>query len=669
MKKFKNLGILLLSTLVLSACSDSSASQTDVTASEAKTVQKMIALPEKVTYDDHDYFTDWSKQNPTMVKLNGKNAAITGSGVAVKDGTVTITAAGTYVLSGKLEDGQILVDVKDKGIVRLVLNGVEIHKSNNAPIYIQESGKTIISLQEGTENLLADGKNDANSDSSSDKPNAAIFSEDDLSINGNGKLVVHGNYNNGITSKDDLKITGGTMEIHATDDGLIGRDLVAVQGGNITIEAGGDGIRATNDTDDSKGFIGIEKGSFNIKAGSDGIQAATSVVIDGGTYTMVSGGGSKNRLGPRGDQSSPSVAEAEETEAQSAKAVKAGAHIVVNKGTFHIDSADDAIHSNDSVTIAGGDLSIASGDDGIHAASSIKTTGGTINISKSYEGIESKVVTISDGNIHVVASDDGINIAGGNDGSGMDMHGVSEGSELHINGGYVYVDASGDGLDSNGSIYMKEGTVIVNGPTENNNAPLDYNGSFEMSGGSLIAAGSSGMAQAVSEQSAQNAVLMTYSQTQAADTLVHLEDGKGNTVATFAPNKDYQSIMISSPKLSKDATYTLYTGGTSTESENDGLYTDGKYEGGNKIVQFTITESVTWLNEAGVTTARSSGRGGPNGPGSGQNRPDMFADLDGETKEKAQAIMAQEREGTITREEAQAKLAELGIQLPERRRP
>jgi len=168
---------------------------------------------------------------------------------------------------------------------------------------------------------------------------------------------------------------------------------------------------------------------------------------------------------------------------------------------------------------------------------------------------------------------------------------------------------------------MTGGTVIVNGPTESMNGSLDYDGSFDISGGLLIAAGSSGMAMATSEESKQNSILMTYPETQAAGTVVHLEDSKGNTVVTFAPEKEYQAVFISSPKLTKDTSYTLYSGGTSTGSETDGLYKDGDYQGGTKVVQFTISESVTWLDESGVTTAKSSGPGGQGGPGGGQ-RPE-----------------------------------------------
>ncbi len=155
--------------------------------------------------DEDDYVTDWNAENATMIALNGADASIDGTGAEAKDGSVTITAPGTYVLSGKLNDGQIVVDVQDKENVRLVLNGMELQSSDSAPIYIKEAGKAIITLQEGTANTVSDGKTYVYPDASADEPNAAVFSKADLTVNGTGALIVHGNYNNGIASKDDLK--------------------------------------------------------------------------------------------------------------------------------------------------------------------------------------------------------------------------------------------------------------------------------------------------------------------------------------------------------------------------------------------------------------------------------------------------------------------------------
>ncbi|MDM5330005.1 carbohydrate-binding domain-containing protein [Neobacillus sp. CF12] len=629
-----------------------------------------------VTYDKDDLYTDWKSEDTTSIELTGSGATVEDSGGVIVDGNIiTIKTSGTYVISGKLNDGQIIVDAEDKATVRLVLNGAEINSSSNSPIYVKKAEKTVISLEDGTENSISDGET-YNLEGSEDEPNAALFSKGNLTINGTGKMVVKGNYNNGITSKDDLKITSGTIEIEAADDGLMGRDLLAVKDGDITINAGGDAVKSTNDKDASKGVIAIEGGNFDLVAANDGFQAVTSLLIADGDFNISTGGGSPEMIATKesggerpGQTTTTTATAATESESDSAKGLKAGTEVGIGGGTFEIDSLDDAVHSNNSVTITGGKINIATGDDGIHGDSAILTKGGDITISKSYEGIESLVITIAAGDIEVNSSDDGINVGGGVDGSNPDMQSTtSESNLLSINGGNVYVNAQGDGLDSNGSISMTDGTVMVSGPTNNGNGSLDYDQTFDISGGTLIAAGSSGMVQAVSEDAKQYSMLMTYPETKAAGTILHLEDSKGNTVVTFAPEKDYQSVFISSPKLEKDGTYTLYTDGSSTGSEANGFYKEGNYTGGTKVVEFTIADTVTWLNESGITTAQSGGpcgggRGGQ-APQDGGNRADMFSNLDEATRTKAQEIMEKERAGTITREEAQAQLAELGVDFP-----
>jgi hypothetical protein len=681
--RYTKLATSLMCTALLFGCSNNS-SESDTANNSVATVnaESLSTIGDKniaevisgiVSYDKDDLYTDWKSDDTTSIQLTGTGADVDDSGGAMVDGNIiTIKTSGTYVISGKLNNGQIIVDAEDKATVRLVLNGAEINSSTNSPIYVKKAEKTVISLEDGTKNSISDGKT-YNLEGSEDEPNAALFSKDDLTINGTGKLVVKGNYNNGITSKDDLKVTGGTIEIEAADDGLMGRDLLAVKDGKITIKAGGDAVKSTNDKDASKGVIAIEGGDFDLVAANDGFQAVTSLLIADGDFTISTGGGSPEMVenkeggGQRPGQTTTTTTTAV-AESDSAKGLKAGTEVGIGGGTFEIDSLDDAVHSNNSVTITGGKMAIATGDDGIHGDSAVFANGGDITISKSYEGIESLVITIAAGNIEVNASDDGINVGGGVDGSNPDMQSTtSENNLLTISGGNVYVNAQGDGLDSNGSISMSDGTVIVSGPTNNGNGSLDYDQTLDISGGLLIAAGSSGMVQAASEDSKQHSMLMTYPETLAAGTILHLEDSKGNTVATFAPEKDYQAVFISSPKLEKDGTYTLYSDGKATGSETNGLYKDGDYSGGTKVVEFTIADSVTWLNESGITTAQSGGPGGGGRGGQvpmdGGNRGDMFSNLDEETRTKAQEIMEKERAGTITREEAQVQLAELGVEF------
>lgn len=570
-----------------------------------------------VAYDRDDLDAGWSDSEVSSIALKGNAITMEGSGATVDGTIITITSAGTYSISGTLDDGQIIVDTDDKETVKLVLNGAAISCSTSAPISVINAEKTVITLAGGTENTVTDGSAYIFEDLESNDPNAAIFSKDDLTINGAGSLTVNARYNNGIQSKDELRITGGTITVTAVNDGIKGKDAVAIRDGIITIEAGGDGIQSTNDEDAEKGYVAIECGTIIITAGTDGIQAETGVLISGGTIAISSGGGSTNSSSATtpGRWDGGTTADEGDT-SSSAKGIKAGVAVTITGGTITVDSSDDAVHSNGSITIGGGTIVLASGDDGMHADASLEINGGGLRITKCYEGLESAVITINGGTIRIVARDDGINVAGGNDGSstngrpGQNTFEASGTYHLYINGGYVVIDATGDGLDSNGSIDMTGGRVIVNGPTNSGNGALDYNGAFKMTGGFLVAAGSAGMAQAPDTSSTRYSVMVTYSSVQAAGTMVHIESADGEDILTFAPAKAYQSVVVCSPDLKEGSTYGVYSGGSSTGTVADGLYAGGTYTAGTQVTGVTISGIVSY---AGSSRAAQPGGRSPGG--------------------------------------------------------
>jgi len=536
--------------------------------------------------EDHEEDTDykWDTADVVSIVLNGSSATVGGSGATASGSTVTIKSSGTYSFSGTLTNGQIVVNTDDTNIVRLILNGVGITCQNSAPINIEKAEKAMVVLADNTTNYLTDGT----TYSSDDDPNATLFSKSDLTIYGDGTLIIDANYNDGITSKDGLIIKSGTITVDAADDGIRGKDYLIVKDGNITLTTGGDGLKSDNDEDSDRGYIRVEKGTINISAGDDAIQAETDVMVSDGTFSLTAGGGSSKTA----------------TSTLSSKGIKAGVNLVIDSGTFTISTSDDAIHSNENLSINGGTFSISAGDDGIHADTSLGINGGTIDITKSYEGIESKVIKITDGDIHVTSSDDGLNVAGGKDSSGSGGWGGQGGFSsssgnyyLYIDGGYIYVDAGGDGLDANGTIEMTAGTVIVNGPTSNNDGALDYDSGFKISGGFLVAAGSSGMAQAPGSGSSQYSLLMTFSSAKTAGTMVHIQDGSGNDILSFVPTKRFQSVAFSSPELEKGSAYDVYTGGSSSGTVADGLYSGGTYTAGTQIGSFTISGTVTKFNK------------------------------------------------------------------------
>ncbi|HWV15394.1 MAG TPA: carbohydrate-binding domain-containing protein [Cellvibrio sp.] len=539
------------------------------------------------TYPTHEAAADytWDSNSETHITFFDTSIVVAGAGASVDKTKVTITAAGNYRFTGKLLDGQIIVNTTAKETVRLIFDGINIANSTSAPVNIAKAEKVVVILSDTSKNYLTDPATYVFA-SGEDEPNAALFSKANLTIAGQGELIVDANYNDAIASKDGLIIHSGNITVDALDDGIRGKDYLVIQSGILNVTSAGDGLKSDNE-DVGAGIIAIAGGTIKVTASAgDAISGETAVQITGGSFTLKTGSnGSSTTLSDTSN---------------SMKAIKATLDLNIFAGSFTIDSADDALHANANIKIDGGDFVIASGDDGAHADTSLTINSGTLNVNKSYEGLESAVITINGGNIHVTTSDDGINVAGGTN-TGTVAPGGRPGDNftntgnyfLYINGGYVYVNANGDGLDANGSIVMTGGTVIVNGPTANNNAAIDYDGTFVISGGYLLAAGSSGMAQAPSTTSSQNSVKINFSSTQAANKLVHIESASNSNLLTFAPAKTYSSVVLSSPNLTTGTSFDLYQGGSSTGTAVDGLYTTGSYSGGTKATSFTPSAKVT----------------------------------------------------------------------------
>lgn len=680
-------GVLTISMWGCTASDTTAKSGDDSAESGTNTASKDESVSESVTvnyemleadYSDDYLNAEWDESTAVKITLNESSANIEGSGASEENGTVTISNAGTYVISGTLTDGQIIVNAQSEDVVHIVLNQASITCSSNSAIYGAQSDKIILTLADGTENEMTDGSEYQYADSETDEPDAAIFSKDDLAINGTGSLKVNGNYQDGIRSKDDLVIISGTIDVTAADDGIKGKDSVIVKDAAITVNAVGDGIKSNNDTETDKGYVLLENGTYTITSGNDGIQAETVLQINGGTYQIISGGGSAEAAaqqtnGPGGNmpqrdelpegmqmpsdsdgtapedmqppteaQKQTAAADTSETQDQSAetqtadtaaettsmKGLKGSGAVFINDGTLTIDSCDDTIHSNGDVTISGGSLTLCSGDDGIHADSNLVISNGTIDITKSYEGLEGLTIDITGGNIHLNASDDGLNAAGGSDsttsgnGFGADMFAVNEDAYIRITDGYLYVNASGDGIDSNGNIAIDGGIVLVDGPVNGGDGAFDFNGTAEITNGIVIAAGSAGMAESFSDSSAQNSVMVYYSEVQSAGTLLNLSDSDGNSIVSYAPEKEYQTVLISTPALQTGSTYLLSSGGEAEGTGTDGYFEAQPYLGGTKLYDITIDGSVSTAgettqvqNQPGQGQQGAMGRGRGNAPG------------------------------------------------------
>lgn len=543
------------------------------------------APPSEMDFDfsNRDVDASYELANATVITCQSGAFAINGAGALADGNVLTLSAAGTYVLSGEMAEGRIIVDAADTDKLQIVLNGFLLHSSNHAPLYIRQADKVFITLADQSVNTLTDGEDRNAASDEENNADGVIFSKSDVCINGSGRLNITAAYKHGIVSKDDLIVTGGTLDITANGQGLSGKDAVKIRDGAFVLHTKGDGIQADNTEDSAKGFVYIENGSFIIEAETDAIQAETCLMINGGAFTLTCGGGSANASADQSGNDRPQWGgwgqSTGNAGSASAKGLKCTQALIINSGVFTIDSSDDAIHCNGDLTITGGEFAIASGDDGIHADSALLINGGRIVITKSYEGLEGQTVTIRGGEISLTAGDDGINAAGGNDASsingrpGQNPFDFDSSSEIRISGGTLHINAGGDGVDSNGNFYLEGGEVYVSGPTNSGNGALDYGGEGIVTGGVLIAVGSVGMAQGFSSSSEQCSILYTLSSAQQGGTVVALTDAQGNVLASFAPEKQYQSVVVTAPQMRVGETYMLNAGTAAEEITLSGVVT------------------------------------------------------------------------------------------------
>lgn len=607
---------LLLSTLLLGACSQTSTSSQSSSSSLTTSSSTSSATTTNVAtttdgyfgdYEEEDLDTSYDESSATTITLSD-DTTVDGDGVSVDGQTVTINAAGTYVISGKLSSGQLIVNVGKEEKIHLIFKDVTITSEDGPAVWIQQTEKAIITLAEGTTNTFEDSTT-YTLDSGETEPDATIYSKEDLVFNGTGTLKVTGNYNNGIRGKDDVSFISGTYVIKAKHNGIKGKDSVAIRDGKYTIETTeGDGIQANNSEDTEKGYVAIDGGTIAITSARDGIQAETNLSAQNAKITIQTAEGY--------DDSSVSVDE-------SYKGLKAGGNIELVSGTIAINSADDSVHANGNVILSGAIVTAQSGDDGVHADDTTTISDGTVTIQNSYEGLEGSVVAISGGTVSVTASDDGINAAGGGDSSsggqfGQDSFGgggesSDDSKEITITGGTITIDAEGDGLDSNGNIKMSGGTVAVYGPTQGGNGALDYNGDFTLTGGTLVAAGTTDMAENVSDDSTVTSVGIYFDSTQSADTLISLKDSTGNTIIAVSPTKEFQHLVIATAKLSTNEIYVLVKGGTLSGDATNGLSVDGIVSGGTQLGTLDLTATVTNVSQDGSAASTNSFGGGGRG--------------------------------------------------------
>lgn len=240
-------------------------------------------------FEKKDLDSGWSKETAVQIQLSDEGSKIVGEGAVSLEGGIKISEGGVYAISGKLTDGRIIVDVEPGEELKLVLDGVDITSSVSAPLYVS-NGDAIIILAENTENVLTDSDAYQYADNAVKEPNACLYGDDNITIIGTGKLTVNSNFNNGIGTKDELRIASGTIVVHAVNNAFKGNDCILIQDADIHIESKGDGMKSDEDTLEGHGVISIINSNIEIFADDDGIQAVNRISAEGGQIAVTAKG-------------------------------------------------------------------------------------------------------------------------------------------------------------------------------------------------------------------------------------------------------------------------------------------------------------------------------------------------------------------------------------------
>ena len=564
----------------------SSATATD-TAASSSSFSTNVKSGEKLDVDTHYSEQDlsWDTSSETAIDLSNPTAT---DGVTVEDGTLTITKAGTYKLSGEYQ-GQIKVETADSDAVRLVLDNANITNSSGAALNVVNADEVILYSASGTTNTISDGAD--YTATGEDDPDAVVYSKADLTIAGEGTLKVNGNHEDGIHTSDGLVIASGTLEVNAANTGIKGKDYVDILGGTINVTAQQDGIKSTNDTDEGQGWTRLSNGTVTVNAGDDGFKASRVVEISGGSLTVeqsdegieaqyinVSGGDVNVTSADDGMNASLKTSDSESTDSSANTS----------------DTADQQQNNQQQGSLPGGQQNGTSNQQQQGTGQpQPPAMSGTSQDSTSQNGTtgtgQQQNNTQNQGNQNMGQppampggnAQDGMSQNGttgtGQQGMGQPPQGGMPGggggtfevidAAINVSGGHVTVNAEGDGIDSNGVTTLSGGTLIVNGPSQGGNAALDTNGDLLLNGATVLSGSTADMFEAPSTNSTSGYLKLTNSSGFEQGSTVQVADSSGKVVANYKVTKsNVQLVLVSSSSIVKGQSYTVYTTTSAVDS-------------------------------------------------------------------------------------------------------
>ncbi len=527
MKSRKPCALLFSTLLLLPGCSTDSPTPT-TSSPDLPSSQSIISgnVDLSQLFSDRDFEVGYDEESATHIQL-GSPSTCDSDAVTVDGSTVTITQEGTYLLTGTLENGMVVVQAPGTDKIQLVLDNAHITSATSAAIYISSADKVFLTSAADSDNTLANGGSYVAIDDNN--IDGVIFSKSDLTLNGAGTLTITsgGGSTNGETHTDNMQPGGGMGGMGGGPGSATDGQPPELPDGMQPSDNGGGMPDGSTEPPDISGQAGTELSATRITS-------TTTTSTEDPTST---------------------------------KGFKATSALTITGGTFQLDCADDALHTNGSLTVSGGTAQISTGDDALHADLELVIEAGDLDITTCYEGLEGQSVSVSGGTINLVASDDGINAAGTTTQNQSEIF-------IDISGGTLTIDAGGDGLDSNGTLTVSGGTILVSGSEQSADSALDCDGTTSITGGTVVGLGVSGMAQNFGDTSSQGSILVSVD-SQSAGSTVSITDQNGAILATWEAPKSFNSVLISCLDLAVGSTYTVTAGTAQTEVTLDSLIYGG----------------------------------------------------------------------------------------------
>ena len=494
--------------------------------------------------------TSYDESQATQVTLADQTATVTGQGASFSDQTLTISQAGTYVLTGSGKNTKLVVEAADTDQVHLVFQNLTL-EGEGTLLQINKAQEVVISLAEGSQNALTESQA-----SDDEKVKATIHSQVPLTLNGTGNLTLTALTKNALEVEGDLKVLGGAYTVKAANHGFKAEGALDIEAATLTIEAGKDGLHAEHDETTERANISLNPTQLSIAATEDGVDAGNELTIEGGTITVSQ---SEEGLEARvirqlgGDVTIKSSDDGINASAgSSSKSSDTSATSKTTDASTTSNTADTSSSASQATT-----------DSATASTSASQSTATPAATSQADQANKDKNATLPSPPAGQAPPQGGQPPQNGQGPGGMPPGGQEESDpslQIILEGGTLTIDAEGDGIDSNGTVSISGGSLVVNGSVQGGNGPLDAAGDITITGGTVWALGTSDMLQGFAQGSTQASITANIAGT-AGQTLIIL-DAKGKEVARQTASKDFQAVIMSSADLVDGQTYTIQVEGT-----------------------------------------------------------------------------------------------------------